>query len=135
MFLDVWGGCSKATGQNEGGPADCALRSAAPPQVAPRAKFQIKVLANIYEAKSVIFKSPGLDLVLPPLYLSPGPRTFRRAGPKIRESPTWTVFFWILRPSKTHFQNDIEKSLKKMRKSWFWASQNRPKILPKCLQK
>ena len=29
LFLDVWGGCSKATGQNEGGPADCALRSAA----------------------------------------------------------------------------------------------------------
>ena len=39
----VWGG---AIGQNEVGPADCAQRSAAPPQVAPRAKFQIKVLAK-----------------------------------------------------------------------------------------
>ena len=92
------------------GPAECAERSAAPPQVAPRAKLQIKVLANIYEAKSVIIKSPSLDLVLPPLYLSPGLRTFRRADPKITYYLScWQIFsnFW---PSGTRFKNDFEKT-------------------------
>ena len=47
VFLDVGGWGSKATGQNEVGPADRAQRSAAPPQVgAARARFQIKVFAK-----------------------------------------------------------------------------------------
>ena len=41
-----------------------------------------QILANIYQAKELIFKGPGLDVGFPPLYLSPGLRTFRRAGPK-----------------------------------------------------
>ena len=97
MFLDVWGWCSKATGQNEVGPADRAQRSAAPPQVAPRAKLQINMalsnIGNIYQAKLLIFEGPGLDLVLPPLYLSPGLRTFRRADQKSPADVRRTLFF------------------------------------------
>ena len=33
------------------------------------------------------------------------------------------------------FKNDFEKTSKKLRKSWIWASQNLPKILPKRLRK
>ena len=40
----------EVTGQNEIGPADCAQLSAAPPQVAPRAGFQIQVLAKYLQA-------------------------------------------------------------------------------------
>ena len=54
-----------------------------------------QILANIYEAKLVIFEGPGLDVGLPPLYLSPGPRTFRRAGPKSPADLRLTLFFSI----------------------------------------
>ena len=40
----------------------------------------------------------------------------------------------IFGPSATCFKNDFEKTSKKIRKSWIWASQNLPKILPKCFQ-
>ena len=36
--------------------------------------------------------------------------------------------------SRACFKNVFEKTSKKLRKSWIWASQNRPKIHPKCLQ-
>ena len=49
MFLDVWGWCSKATGQNKVGPADRAQRSAAPPQVGSRVlNFKSKSWPKIY---------------------------------------------------------------------------------------
>ena len=84
--------------------------------------------------KMLSFKSLGLDLRIPPLYLSPGLRSFRRPGPKIRQLPTWTLFFWIFGLSKTSSKICFQKSSKKMRKSKFLASQNPPKTYPKCLQ-
>ena len=38
-----------------------------------------QISANICEAHLIIFEGPGLDLALPPLYLSAGLCTFRRA--------------------------------------------------------
>ena len=67
----------------QGGTAECAERSAAPPQVAPRAKLQIQVLAKYLQASAAQLQKPRPRISgLPPLYLSPGPRTFRRAGQK-----------------------------------------------------
>ena len=40
------------------GPAECAERSAAPPQVAPRAKSEIKVLAKYLQAKDAQLQKP-----------------------------------------------------------------------------
>ena len=92
-------------------------------------------IANIYQAKLVIFKGPSLDLVLPPLYLSPGPRTFRRAGVKMTALSLCWPFFSIFSPSKKFFKICFEKKTKNVRKLKFLASQNHPKILPKCLRK
>ena len=91
-------------------------------------------LGQFYQAKSVIIKSPSLDLVLPPLYLSPGPRTFRRVGAKMTALSSLLVIFSIFWPSKKSFKICFEKITKKMRKSRFLASQNLPKILPKRLR-
>ena len=44
------------------------------------------------------------------------------------------LFFWIFRVLKTPSNFDIEKSLKQIRKSWFWNSQNPPQTLPKSIQ-
>ena len=52
-----------------------------------------QILANIYQAKLIIFKGPGLDVGLPSLYLSPGPRTFRRAEPNLSPGPLVGHFF------------------------------------------
>ena len=109
------------------GPADRAQRSAAPPQVAPRARFQTKVLAKIYEAKSVFFKGPGLDLVLPPLYISP-PGHAQSAGPALRRASklVFAFFSQFFRLQK----RSSKMTSKKIRKSRILAS----KILPKSFQ-
>ena len=52
-----------------------------------------QILANIYQAKVLIFKGPSLDLGFPPLYLSPGLRTFRRADPNLALRPSCWSFF------------------------------------------
>ena len=72
---------------------------------------------------------------LPPLYLSPGLRTFRRADPKSPADLRRTTFFSIFSPSKTSSKVCFEKITKKVRKIRFLASQNPPKILLKCLRK
>ena len=45
MFLDVWGWCSKATGQNEGGPADRAQRLN---NLENKSRLFFKILAKIF---------------------------------------------------------------------------------------
>ena len=128
MFLDVWGGCSKATGQNEGGLADCALHSAAPPQVAPRAGLQIKVLAKYLQAQVAQLQKPRPRSPDYPLSISP-PGHAHSAGPtqNLRRSSggrSFVRFFSIFWPSKTEFKICFEKISKKMRKSMILASQN-----------
>ena len=91
---------------------------------------QSKSLPNIYKPKLLSFKSLDLDLGLPPLYLSPGPRTFRRAGSKKSPPPLFFNFFSIFWPSKTFFKISIEKSSQQVRKSRFSA----PQTLPKSFQ-
>ena len=92
---------------------------------------------NTYQAQDAQLPKPRpRSPDLPPLYyLSPGPRTFRRAGSKSPADLRQTLFFSIFWPSGTRFENDFEKTWKKMRKSMFLASQNHPQILPKRLRK
>ena len=75
-----------------------------------------QILANIYQAKLVSFKGPGLDLGFPPLYLSPGLRTFRRAGPKspadLRRTLLFSIFFNFL-TFQNVFQNLLRKIIEK----------------------
>ena len=96
---------------------------------------QSKSLPISIKPQVLSFKSLGLEFGLPPLYLSPGPRTFRRAGPKKRKSLFFSVFLSIIWPSATDFQICFEKSSKKVRKSRILASQNHPKIHSKCFRK
>ena len=73
-------------------------------------------------------------LLNPSLFLSPAPRTFRRAGPRWVSFMTWTIFFWLLRLFKTPSNFNIETTSKKMRKSKILTSQNPHKTLPKSIQ-
>ena len=90
---------------------------------------------NIFKPKMLSFKSLGLRSGLPPLYLSPGLRTFRVPGSKSPADLRQTLFFSIFWPSKTSSKIRFEKNAKKMRKSRILASQNPPKILQKRLRK
>ena len=76
------------------------------------------------------FKSLGLDPGLPPLYLSPGLRTFRRAGPKSLTDLRRTLFFSIFCLSKTSSKICFEQITDKCEKPRFWL----PKTLLKPFQ-
>ena len=58
----------------------------------------------------------------------------RRPGAKKRNSVVLCLFFSIFCSSKLRSKFSIEKTSKKMRKSMILASQNPPKMSPKCLQ-
>ena len=91
------------------GPAECAERSAAPPQVAPRAKFPIQVFANIYQAKVAQLQKPRPRSPDYPLSISP-PGHAHSAGPAPRSLPYRSVgnFFRFLA-----FQKILENLLRK----------------------
>ena len=94
---------------------------------------------NIFKPKMLSFKILGLDLRITPSLSLPRATHIPPGRPKI-DDVSQSFWFWglqilIFSPSKTHFKNDIEKTWKKVRKSRIWASQNHPKILPKCLRK
>ena len=96
---------------------------------------QSKSWPKIYQAQVAQLQKPRPKIrITPSLYLSPGPRTFRRAGPKSPADLRLTVFFSIFWPSKTSSKISFEKMTKKVRKSRVSASQNPPKILPKRLR-
>ena len=90
------------------GPAECAerLQSAAPPQVAPRAKSKIKVLAKYLQAQDAQLQKPRPRSPDYPLSISP-PGHAHSAGPtqKSVNLRRWTF--------KTRFCS-LPKSLRKM---------------------
>ena len=90
---------------------------------------------NIFKPKLLSFKSLGLDLRISPSLSLPRATHIPPGRPKIAIFFVFASFFSIFSPSKTLFENDIEKTSKKVRKSRFLASQNRPKIHSKCFRK
>ena len=79
------------------GPAECAERSATPPQVAPRAKSKIKVLAKYLQAKDAQLQDPRPRSPDYPLSISP-PGHAHSAGPALKNLlvPPFVNFFDFL---------------------------------------
>ena len=113
------------------GPAECAERSAAPPQVAPRAKSKIKVLAKYLQAQVAQLQKPRPRSPDYPLSISP-PGHAHSAGPSPRLPPY--RFCWLL----LRFLGLPKNPLKFKSKKWRNKCENRgfraPKTLPKSFQ-
>ena len=125
------GRCSQATGQNEERPADCAQRSAAPPQVAPRAGFKIQVLAKYLQAQVAQLQKPRPRSPDYPLSISP-PGHAHSAGPGQKSGKV--CFFRFFRRSFGLPQRTSKFASKNHRKKCenhgFWP----PKTVPKSIQ-
>ena len=91
------------------GTAECAERSAAPPQVAPRAGFQIQVLGKYLQAQNAQLQKPRPRSPDYPLSISP-PGSAHSAGPGQNSVSASFVglFFEFLA-----FQNAVRKMLRK----------------------
>ena len=66
--------------------------------------------------------------------LSPGPPRHRKPGAKKWKSLLFSIFEPIFSRFKTHFDFDIEKSSKNMRKTSILGSQTPPQTPPKSMQ-
>ena len=83
---------------------------------------------NIYQAQVAQLQKPRpRSPDLPPLYLSPGPRTFRRADPKTCCKTAFGTFFSFFGRSETAFKICFEKSSKKCENRGFQLSETLPK--------
>ena len=98
------------------GPAECAERSAAPPQVALRAEFQIKILAKYLQAQVAQLQKPRPRSPDFPLSISP-PGSAHSAGPAPRRAAklflALFIDFWAFRNG---LQNLLRKNIEKTAK-------------------
>ena len=113
------------------GTAECAERSAAPPQVAPRAKSKIKVLAKYLQAQDAQLQKPRPRSPDYPLSISP-PGSAHSAGPASRSPPYRLagVFFRFFSLPKRLLKFASKNHRKKCENLGFWS----PKTLPKPSQ-
>ena len=111
------------------GPAECAERSAAPPQVGRACWIQSKILAKEFQTVRCLASNLG-QISIPPLYLSPGPRTFRRAGLKFAYHALSDEVFSIFRLPKNLANLATKNQWNKCENRGFWL----PKTVPKSFQ-
>ena len=116
---------------NQYGPAECAKRSAAPPQVAPRAESKIKVLAKYLQAQDAQLQKPRPRSPDYPLSISP-PGSAHSAGPtqNLRRTSGGRPFFRFFRLPKRLLKFASKNHRKKCENRGFRL----PKTFPKSFQ-
>ena len=114
------------------GTAECAERSAAPPQVGSRVlDSKSKSWPNIFKPQLLSFKSLGLDLRITPSLSLPRATHIPPGRPKIDDGPPADALFFDFLPFQNVFQNLLRKNIEKNAKIEVFGL---PKPSPKPFQ-